>query len=88
MVTPLAFGALALAAILGTFIMWTLNEPAVRATVSFVDRIRYVVGIIFLGIAARHLLLSGNPLYIGLAMAAVAFLTGYALMERPWENTI
>lgn len=80
--------ALALAAILGTFVLYSLNAPAVETTVSFVDRIRYVVGILFLGIAAYHLFQSGNPVYIAIGIAGVAFLTGYALVERPWSETI
>lgn len=88
MVTPLAVGALILTAVIGTFILYMVNEPAVRATVSFVDRIRYVVGILFLGLAAYHLIRSGNPVYVGIAVLGFAFLTGYALVERPWSDTI
>lgn len=86
--TPLAIAALIIAAVLGTFLIWTLNAPAVRATVSFVDRIRYVVGFLFLGLGAWHLLRSGNVLYVLIAILGFAFLTGYALVERPWNETI
>lgn len=88
MVSALAISALILAAVLGTFVLYALNAPAVEATVSMVDKIRYLVGILFLGLAAWHLLRSGNPVYVVLAMAGIAFLTGYALVERPWANTI
>lgn len=88
MVSALAITSLILAAVLGTFVLYSLNAPAVEATVSMVDRIRYLVGILFLGLAAWHLLRSGNPLQIGLALAGIAFLTGYALVERPWADTI
>jgi len=88
MVTPLAFGALALTAILGTFVLYKLNEPAVTATVTFLDRVRWAVGLIFLGLAGYHLLQSGNPVYIFAALLVLAFLTGYMLVERPWKETI
>jgi hypothetical protein len=87
-VTPLAIAALILAAVLGTFIIYQMNTPAVKATVSFVDRIRYVVGFLFLALGAWHLLRSGNVLYVLIAVLGFAFLTGYALVERPWKETI
>lgn len=88
MSSAVAVGALILAAVLGTFILWTINESFVRGTVSFVEKVRYVVGILFLALIAYHFLRSGNPLYIALAVLGFAFLTGYMLVERPWQNTI
>lgn len=88
MVTALALVSITLAVVLATFLAWRVNQPAVRATVSFVDRIRYVVGFLFLALAAYHLIQSGDPLSIAAAMLGMAFLTGYALVERPWQGTI
>lgn len=88
MASALAVIALILTAVLGTVVMWRLNEPAVRATIGFVDKIRYVIGILFLGLGAYHFLKSGNPLLILIAAAGFAFLTGWALVERPWDETI
>lgn len=86
--TPLAIAALILAVVLATYLIWTLNAPAVRTTVGVVEKLRLVIGILFLTLAAWHLLRSGNPLYVALAMLGFAFLTAYALVERPWQNTI
>lgn len=86
--SPLGVLALILAAILGTIALWRLNEPGVRATVSFVEKIRMVLGILFLGLLAYHFLRSGNPILILVAVGGFAFLTGYALIERPWSRVI
>lgn len=88
MVTTIGAAALILAAVIGTFVMWRLNKPAVQGTVTVVEKLRLYIGIVFMGILAYHLLRSGNLLYIIIAALAFAFLTGYALVERPWENTI
>lgn len=86
--TALAVVALILASVIGTYVIWTLNEPAVRATVTFADRIRYILGFFFLGLMAWHLVNSGNPVYVFAAVIGVMFITGYALMEKPWSDTI
>lgn len=88
MVSPLGIGALILAAIIGTVLMWRVNEPLVRDTVTFVEKIRFVFGLVFLGLAAYHLIRSGNPLMVLLAVSGFVFLTGYALVERPWNEVI
>lgn len=88
MASALAVLALIAAAVLGTLVLWRLNEPAVRATIGFVDKLRYVLGMVFLALGAYHFLKSGNPLLIAVAAAGFAFLTGWALVERPWAETI
>lgn len=86
--SPLGIVALILAAVLGTVVLWRLNEPAVRTTVTLADKARWIIGIVFLALAAWHFLRSGNPILIAAALLAFAFLTGYLLMERPWAEVI
>lgn len=86
--STVAIAALALAVVLGVFLLWRVNQPLVAATVRTADKARWALGLIFLPLAAYHLLRSGNILYIGLALAGFAFVTGYALVERPWESVI
>lgn len=88
MASLLAIGALMLAAVIGTFVLWSVNEPAVSATVGFFEKIRWVAGLIFLALAGYHLVRSENVLYVVIAVGVVAFLTGYLLVEQPWEDTI
>lgn len=86
--SPLGILALIMAAVLGTLTMWRLNEPAVRTTVTLVDKARWIIGILFLGLAAWHFLRSGNPVLIAIAVLGFAFLTGFMLVERPWTEVI
>lgn len=86
--TPLGIAALILAAVLGTLLLWWLNEPAVRSTVTLVDKARYVIGTIFLSLALYHFLRSGDPLRIFAALVGIVFLTGFLLVERPWKEVI
>lgn len=88
MPTPVAVASLILASIIGTLILWYINEPAVRGTVTFVDRIRGILGALFLGLIAYHLIRSGNIVDLALAGLGFAFLTGWFLVERPDKNTI
>lgn len=80
--------SLVLVAILGTYLLWRINEPAVRKAYSTADKLRWVFGLVFLGLAAYHLVHSGQPKQIVAAMIAFSFLTAWALVERPWDDTI
>lgn len=88
MVTTIGIGALILAAVIGTALLWWINEPAVNRGVSFVERVRWSVGIVFLILLSYHLLRSGNLLYIMGAVLGFGFLTAYALVEKPWREVI
>lgn len=88
MATPLAVGALIIAVIIATLLLWRTNEGAVRGAVSLGERLRLVFGLIFLALAAYHLIRSGNPLYIGAAVIGFGFLTAWLLVERPWDEVI
>lgn len=88
MVSVLGVGALILAAIIGTFILWRMNPEGVTRSVRLVDKVRWIAGLAFLGLAAWHMVRSGNPLLIAVSVGAVAFLTGYILVEQPWREVI
>lgn len=86
--SPLGMAALLLATILATATLWRLNEPAVRTTVTLIDKARFVIGSIFLTLLLYHYLRSGDPIRIFGALLGLAFLTGYLLVEQPWKEVI
>lgn len=88
MVSLLGTAALIIASVIGTVILFRHNPEGVTRSVRVVDKARWIIGIAFLALAAYHLILSGDPGLIAIAVAGFAFLTGYALVERPWQNVI
>jgi len=88
MVTTLGILAAILAAVVGTWVVYRMAPNSVERTISVAEKLRWAFGLAFLALAAYHLLRSGNPVYITAAVLGFAFLTGYALVERPWKSTI
>lgn len=87
-VSVIGVTALILAAVIGTIAMWYLNEPLVRGTVSAAERARFAFGLLFLSLAAYHFIRSGNPLLVAIAVIGFMFLTGWLLVEKPWNEVI
>lgn len=86
--TPLGIAALIATTALVVLWLFRVNESGVERTVRVVDKARWVIGLLFLGLAAYHLIRSGDPLMVLVAMGGFAFLIAYLLVEQPWKRVI
>lgn len=69
-----------------TYLIITRNPSKAERTYHKVDFLRQVVGAVFVVLAVWTFLQSGDPLLIAFAIAGLAFVTAYILVEKPHKE--